>query len=52
MGVACRTHGSYKCIYYFRLETLREEHFKDLGVVGRIILEWILRKYGGKMWTV
>jgi hypothetical protein len=23
---------------------------KDLGVDGWIILEWILGKYGGKMW--
>jgi hypothetical protein len=24
---------------------------EDLGVDGRIILEWILGKLGGKMWT-
>jgi hypothetical protein len=27
------------------------DHSKYLGVDGRIILEWILRKWGGKMWT-
>jgi hypothetical protein len=26
------------------------DHLKDLGVDGRIISEWILGKYGGKMW--
>jgi hypothetical protein len=24
---------------------------EDLGVDGKIILEWILRKRGGKVWT-
>jgi hypothetical protein len=24
---------------------------KDFGVVGMIILEWILEKWGGKLWT-
>jgi hypothetical protein len=27
------------------------DHSKDLGVDGRIILEWILGKYGEKVWT-
>jgi hypothetical protein len=36
----------------FSSKNLRErEHSEDLGVDGRIILEWILRKYGGKLWT-
>jgi hypothetical protein len=24
---------------------------QGLGVAGKIILEWILGKYGGKLWT-
>jgi hypothetical protein len=27
------------------------DHSEDLGVDGRIILEWILGKGGGKEWT-
>jgi len=27
------------------------DHAEDLGVDGRIILEWILGKYGGKVRT-
>jgi hypothetical protein len=27
------------------------DHSEDLGVGRRIILEWILEKYGGKLWT-
>jgi len=27
------------------------DHLKDLGVDGKIILEWILYKYGGEVWT-
>jgi hypothetical protein len=26
-------------------------HAEELGVDGKIMLEWILRKYGGKVWT-
>jgi hypothetical protein len=26
-------------------------HSEDLGVDGNIILEWILGKQGGKLWT-
>jgi hypothetical protein len=28
-----------------------KDHSKDLGVDGRIILEWTLGKYDGKIWT-
>jgi len=28
-----------------------KDHSEDLVVDGRIILEWILGKYGGKLWT-
>jgi hypothetical protein len=27
------------------------DRLKDVGVDGKIILEWILRKYCGKIWT-
>jgi len=34
----------------FWSESLNEgDHLEDLGVDGRIILEWILGKYGGKV---
>jgi hypothetical protein len=36
----------------FCLENLKgRNHTADLGVDGRILLEWILQKYDGKVWT-
>jgi hypothetical protein len=36
----------------FLLESLKgRDHLENLVVDGRIILEWILRKQGGKVWT-
>jgi len=37
----------------FWLENLKgRDHLEDLGVDGRIILGWILRKKGGTLWAV
>jgi hypothetical protein len=34
------------------LENLKgRDHLEDLGVDGKIILEWILGKYDGKFWS-
>jgi hypothetical protein len=34
------------------LENLNErDHLEDLGTDGKIILGWVLRKYGGKVRT-
>jgi hypothetical protein len=28
-----------------------KDHSEDLGVDGKILLQWILGKYGGKVWN-
>jgi hypothetical protein len=36
----------------FLLENLKgKDHSEDIGIDGKVILEWILGKYGRKMWT-
>jgi hypothetical protein len=36
----------------FLLENLKgRDHSEYLGIDGKIILEWILGKKGGKLWT-
>lgn len=42
MGVA---RGNERCVQIFFLERLKGDHLEDLGVYGRIILKFILRKY-------
>jgi len=37
--------GEMKNAYYI------SDHSEELGVDGKIILEWILVKKGGKVWT-
>jgi hypothetical protein len=29
----------------------KRDHSEDIGIDGKIILEWILGKEGGKVWT-
>jgi hypothetical protein len=41
--------------FEFRLYTFErfcnKDHCKDLGIDERILLEWFLGNYGGKLWT-
>jgi hypothetical protein len=46
MGGACSKYT------VFWLENRKDgNHLEDLGLDGKIILEWILEKYSGKLWT-
>jgi hypothetical protein len=48
MDGTCSTRGRVKkCIHYPK----GRGHSEGVGVDGRIILEWILEKQGGKLWT-
>jgi hypothetical protein len=53
MGGACSTHGrGENCIQYFGSKDLKGRvHSEELDVDERINLEFILGKYGGRMWT-
>jgi len=51
-GECNNTHGRRgKCVQNFDAEVRREEreHSEDLGVGGKMLLEWILGKLGGKV---
>jgi len=50
MGGACGTYGGKELTSFLGGEP-REEHFKDIGADGKIILEWIFKKSDGKSWT-
>jgi hypothetical protein len=42
-----------KCRQYFGWKNLKgRDHLEDQGVDGNIILEWVVRKYDGKLGTV
>jgi len=53
MGGACNTHERFeKWIKKFWSENLKgRNHSEDLGIDGKIILERILWKQIGKVWT-
>jgi len=53
MGRACSTHGRKREMHaIFWLENLKgRDQLEDLGIHGKVTLEWILGKYGGKVWT-
>jgi hypothetical protein len=44
MGGACSTRNAYKIV-------VKRDYAEDLSVDGRIMLECILGKEGGKMWN-
>ena len=36
---------------FWWVDLMERDHFEDLGVEGRIILEWTLKKWNGEAWT-
>jgi hypothetical protein len=44
--------GNYECIQNFgRKDVKGRKHLEFIGIDGKIILKWILSKYGGRVWT-
>jgi hypothetical protein len=35
---------------FWSVDVKGRDHLEDLGVDETVILKWILRKYGGKVW--
>jgi len=52
MGETCGMYGERKIHTGFRWGDLMETaHLEDLGVDGKIILNWIFKKWNGETWT-
>jgi hypothetical protein len=51
MDGACSIHKKDKKYVIMVRKPERKRHLGRQGLYGRKLLEWILRKYGGKMWT-
>jgi hypothetical protein len=43
--------GNKKCMQYFGWKPEGKNHSEDPGLDEKIILEWILEKQVGRMWT-
>lgn len=51
VGRACSVHGAdEKCVQNRLKDHLGRDHSADLDVDGRILLKWVLRKRGSRMW--
>jgi hypothetical protein len=52
MGIAHSTHGERKLCAKFWLQSLKgRDHLKDISADGSILLNWILRKWGWRVWS-
>jgi len=52
MGGSCRLNGEMRNSYKILVgKPERKDYFEELGVDGKIILEWVFGKKVGKFWT-
>jgi hypothetical protein len=52
IGGSCSMHGKYKKYIKIWSGNLKGRYYsEDLGIDGKIILEWVLGKWDGKVWT-
>jgi hypothetical protein len=52
MDRTCRMHGrEQKCVWDLVGKPDAKDHLEDLGIDGRTILQWVLRKETGRTYT-